>query len=179
MKENVVMDSDAIKRALTRMTYEIIERNKGTEDIVIVGIKTRGEYLGQRIVNRLKELEDINIPFLPIDISAYRDDVDEQTLQEIAHQSIVDSEIDLEGKHIFLVDDVLQTGRTVRAAMDAVMDIGRASRISLVVLIDRGHRELPIRADIIGKNIPTSKAESVDVQVKEIDEQDLVVIRNS
>ena len=179
MKENIVMDSDAIKRALTRMTYEIIERNKGTEDIVIVGIKTRGEYLGQRIVNRLKELEDINIPFLPIDISAYRDDVDEQTLQEIAHQSIVDSEIDLEGKHIFLVDDVLQTGRTVRAAMDAVMDIGRASRISLVVLIDRGHRELPIRADIIGKNIPTSKAESVDVQVKEIDEQDLVVIRNS
>lgn len=179
MKENIVMDSDAIKRALTRMTYEIIERNKGTEDIVIVGIKTRGEFLGQRIVNRLKELEDIKIPFLPIDISAYRDDVDEQTLQEITHQSIVDSEIDLEGKHIFLVDDVLQTGRTVRAAMDAVMDIGRASRISLVVLVDRGHRELPIRADIIGKNIPTSKAESVDVLVKEIDKQDLVVIRNS
>ncbi len=178
MKENIVMDSDAIKRALTRMTYEIIERNKGTDDIVIVGIKTRGEYIGQRIVNRLKELEGIAIPFLPIDISAYRDDVDEQTLQEIAEQSIVDSEIDLEGKHIFLVDDVLQTGRTVRAAMDAVMDIGRASRISLVVLIDRGHRELPIRADIIGKNIPTSKSESVDVLVKEIDEQDLVVIRD-
>lgn len=177
MKENIVLDSDAIKRALTRMTYEIIERNKGTEDMVIVGIKTRGEYIGQRIVNRLKELEGIEIPFIPIDISAYRDDVDEQTLQDIAEQSIVDSEIDLEGKHIFLVDDVLQTGRTVRAAMDAVMDIGRASRISLVVLIDRGHRELPIRADIIGKNIPTSKSESVDVLVKEIDEQDLVVIR--
>lgn len=177
MKENTVMDADAIKRALTRMTYEIIERNKGTEDIVIVGIKTRGEYLGERIVNRLKELEDADIPFLPIDISAYRDDVDQETLQEITHQSILESKVNLEDKHIFLVDDVLQTGRTVRAAMDAVMDIGRASRISLVVLVDRGHRELPIRADIVGKNIPTSKTESVDVQVKEKDEQDLVVIK--
>ncbi len=177
MKENIVMDSDAIKRALTRMTYELIERNKGTENLVIVGIKTRGEYLGKRIVSRLKELEGVDIPFLAIDISAYRDDVDEETMQEITHQSIIDSAIDLEGKHVFLVDDVLQTGRTIRAAMDAVMDIGRASRISLVVLVDRGHRELPIRADIVGKNIPTSKAESVEVQVTEIDEQDTVIIR--
>lgn len=177
MKENIVMDSEAIKRALTRMTYEIIERNKGTENIVIVGIKTRGEHLGKRIVNRLKELEGAEVPFLAIDISAYRDDVDEETLQEITHQSIINSKIDLEGKHIFLVDDVLQTGRTVRAAMDAVMDIGRASRISLVVLVDRGHRELPIRPDIIGKNIPTSKAESVDAQLEEVDPRDAVIIR--
>ncbi len=177
MKKNIVMDADAIKRALTRMTYEIIERNKGIEDMVIVGIKTRGEYLGERIVKRLKELEGVELPFLAIDISAYRDDVDEETRQEITHQSIRDSTVDLAGKHIFLVDDVLQSGRTVRAAMDAVMDIGRASRISLVVLVDRGHRELPIRADIIGKNLPTSKGESVDVLVEEVDKKDAVIIR--
>lgn len=178
VKENKVMDANAIKRALTRMTYEIIERNKGTENIVIAGIKTRGEFLGKRIVNRLKELEDVDIPFIALDISAYRDDLNQNELKEITHQSITASEVVLEGKHVFLIDDVLQTGRTIRAGMDAVMDVGRASRISLVVLIDRGHRELPIRADIIGKNLPTSKSESVNVLVKEIDNEDVVVIRD-
>lgn len=177
MSQNIVMDSDAIKRALTRMTYEIIERNKGTEDIVLVGIKTRGEYLGQRMATRIKELEGIEIPFIALDISAYRDDLDEQLLNESSNDSIIKNSIDLTGKHVFLVDDVLQTGRTIRAAMDAIMDVGRASRISLAVLIDRGHRELPIRADIVGKNLPTSKSEIVNVQLSEHDGEDNVIIQ--
>lgn len=179
MSENIVMDADAIKRALTRMTYEIIERNKGVEDIVIVGIKTRGEFLANRIVKRLKELEGVSVPSTSLDISAYRDDLDNGSLQAITNNSIIESGIDLAGKHVFLVDDVLFTGRTIRAAMDAVMDAGRASRISLVALIDRGHRELPIRADIVGKNIPTSKTESVKVRVEELDQEDTVIIVKS
>lgn len=177
MKKNIVMDQDAINRALTRMTYEIIERNKGTEDIILVGIKTRGEYLGERMAVRLKELEGVDIPFIALDISAYRDDIDKGTLKEKSENSITQSKIDLRGKHVFLVDDVLQTGRTIRAAMDAVMDVGRASRISLAVLVDRGHRELPIRADIVGKNLPTSKAERVDVHLMEHDGEDTVIIQ--
>lgn len=171
------MDQDAINRALTRMTYEIIERNKGTEDIILVGIKTRGEYLGERMAVRLKELEGVDIPFIALDISAYRDDIDKGTLKEKSENSITQSKIDLREKHVFLVDDVLQTGRTIRAAMDAVMDVGRASRISLAVLVDRGHRELPIRADIVGKNLPTSKAERVDVHLMEHDGEDTVIIQ--
>lgn len=173
---NVVLDSDAIKRALTRMTYEVIERNKGTDNIVIVGIKTRGEYLGERIAKRLKELEGVEVPFMSLDISAYRDDVDAGMIDEGVHHSISPNDIDLTDKHVFLVDDVLYTGRTIRAAMDAVMDVGRASHISLVALIDRGHRELPIRADIVGKNIPTSKVERVKVNLIEQDDEDSVII---
>lgn len=176
MEENTVMDRAAIKRALTRMTYEIIERNKGTGDIVIVGIKTRGEFLGQRMADRLKELEGVDVPFVALDISAYRDDVDDDAVKEASNNLLAESSIDLTDKHIFLVDDVLQTGRTIRAAMDAVMDAGRASRISLAVLIDRGHRELPLRADIVGKNLPTSKSELVDVHLSEHDGKDEVVI---
>lgn len=177
MVENIVMDSEAIKRALTRMTYELIERNKGTEDMVIVGIKTRGEYIGQRMVTRLKELEGVDVPFVALDISAYRDDLDNNLLEEAPNNSITESALDLTNKHVFLVDDVLQTGRTIRAAMDAVMDAGRASRISLAVLVDRGHRELPIRADIVGKNLPTSKAELVNVHLNEHDDLDQVMIK--
>lgn len=176
MKDNKVMDADAIKRVLTRMTYEIIERNKGISDIVIVGIQTRGEYIGQRIVNRLRDLESAEVPFVALDISGYRDDVDRKIAPEEIKNSILESRIDLTNKHVFLVDDVLYTGRTIRAAMDAVMDAGRASRISLVSLIDRGHRELPIRADIVGKNIPTSKSETVKVHLEELDGNDSVVI---
>lgn len=174
--ENIVMDKDSIKRALTRMTYEIIERNKGTEDIVIVGIKTRGETIGLRIVEQLKHLEDIKVPFAALDISAYRDDLADGALADVANNSIIESKINLTGKHVFLVDDVLFTGRTIRAAMDAVMDAGRASRISLVVLVDRGHRELPISADIVGKNLPTSRKELVQVHLEEIDVEDSVII---
>lgn len=176
MMSNIVLDDDAMKRALTRMTYEIIERNKGTDNMIIVGIKTRGEYLGQRITQKLTELEGVNIPFVSLDISAYRDDIAAGTIEEGVHRSISPNNIDLTDKHVFLVDDVLYTGRTIRAAMDAVMDAGRARRISLVALIDRGHRELPIRADIVGKNIPTSKDERVKVCLTEHDGEDNVII---
>ena len=173
-----VLDEDAIKRALTRMTYEIIERNKGLEDIVIAGIKPRGEHLGNRITERLKELEGIDVPFVTLDISAYRDDVVGVTNNPEKQPAISSKDVDFTGKHVFLVDDVLYTGRTIRAAMDAVMDTGRASKISLVALIDRGHRELPIRADIIGKNIPTAKTERVKVNLTEYDGEDSVIIAN-
>lgn len=177
MKENIVMDQAAIKRALTRMTYEMVERNKGTKDIIIVGIKTRGEFLGKRIADQLKDLEGVDVPFVALDISAYRDDVDEVSDKVLYKNLLVESPIDLKNKHVFLVDDVLQTGRTIRAAMDAVMDAGRPSRISLAVLIDRGHRELPLRADIVGKNLPTSKSELVDVHLSEYDTHDQVIIQ--
>lgn len=177
MKENIVMDQAAIKRALTRMTYEMVERNKGTKDIIIVGIKTRGEFLGKRIADQLKNLEGVDVPFVALDISAYRDDVDEVSDKVLYKNLLVESPIDLKNKHVFLVDDVLQTGRTIRAAMDAVMDAGRPSRISLAVLIDRGHRELPLRADIVGKNLPTSKSELVDVHLSEYDTHDQVIIQ--
>lgn len=170
-----IVDAEAMRRALTRMTYELIERNKGIDDIVIVGIKTRGAYIGERMVARIKELEGVTVPFVALDIAAYRDD---KVVSDAERESIKNNlPADLTGKHIFLVDDVLYTGRTIRAAMDAIMDSGRPERISLVVLVDRGHRELPIRPDIIGKNIPTSKTEQVTVNLKEKDGQDNVMLQ--
>lgn len=171
--EKEIMDAMAMKRALTRITYEIIERNKGVEEIVLIGIKTRGVYLARRIADRLKQLEGIDIPVGELDIAAYRDDIHDIK----AHERTVDQnliELDLEGKKVILVDDVLFTGRTIRAAMDAVMDVARPSQIALAVLVDRGHRELPIRADFVGKNIPTAQNEKINVFVNEIDDEDLV-----
>ena len=159
----------AVKRALTRMTYEIIERNKGIDNLVIVGIKTRGAYLAQRIAKRLEQLEGASVPVGELDISMYRDDrkhTDDPVVKDSQLQ------FDITGKHVILVDDVLFTGRTIRAALDALMDQGRPDRINLAVLVDRGHRELPIRPDFIGKNIPTAMDEQVAVYVKEIDGKD-------
>ncbi|GAB5052297.1 bifunctional pyr operon transcriptional regulator/uracil phosphoribosyltransferase PyrR [Pediococcus ethanolidurans] len=175
--EKEIMDTMAMKRALTRITYEIIERNRGVEDLVIIGIKTRGVFLAQRIAERLKQLENVEVPVGELNVTAYRDDV---------HQLDNDSklpgkphfEFSLEGKKVILVDDVLYTGRTIRAAMDAIMDIGRPKRINLAILVDRGHRELPIRADFVGKNIPTAQNEKIEVSVSEIDEEDSVKIVN-
>ena len=164
-----IYDEMAVKRALTRMTYEIIERNKEIKDLVIVGIKTWGAYLAHRIAKRLEQLEGAKVPVGELDISMYRDD------RKHKDDSIVqDSQLkfDITGKHVILVDDVLFTGRTIRAALDALMDQSRPDRINLVVLVDRGHRELPIRPDFIGKNIPTSMDEQVAVYVKEIDGKD-------
>lgn len=164
-----IYDEMAVKRALTRMTYEIIERNKGIDNLVIVGIKTRGAYLAQRIAKRLEQLEGASVPVGELDISMYRDD------RKHADDPVVkDSQLqfDITGKHVILVDDVLFTGRTIRAALDALMDQGRPDRINLAVLVDRGHRELPIRPDFIGKNIPTAMDEQVAVYVKEIDGKD-------
>ena len=166
-----VSDAITMKRALTRMTYEIIEKNKGVDGIVLVGIKTRGIYLAKRIAARLQQLEDVTIPVGELDISLYRDDVHHDP--EAKHEPIVkNSQIgfDINDKHVILVDDVLFTGRSVRAAMDALMDYGRAKCIKLAVLVDRGHRELPIRADFVGKNLPTSRDEKIlcDFNNKEV-----------
>ena len=164
-----IYDEMAVKRALTRMTYEIIERNKGIDNLVIVGIKTRGAYLAHRIAKRLEQLEGASVPVGELDISMYRDDrkhTDDPVVKDSQLQ------FDITGKHVILVDDVLFTGRTIRAALDALMDQGRPDRINLAVLVDRGHRELPIRPDFIGKNIPTAMDEQVAVYVKEIDGKD-------
>lgn len=175
-KEIEVVDAAAMKRALTRITYEIIERNKGIEDLVLVGIKTRGIYIARRIADRLKQLESVDIPVGELDISLYRDDVhtSDGREPEINGSNIP---VSIEGKQVILVDDVLYTGRTIRAALDALMDIARPRKISLAVLVDRGHRELPIRADFVGKNIPTSLDEQIKVEVEELDGLDKVSIQ--
>lgn len=183
MQGKEVVDAVTMKRALTRITYEIIERNKGIQDIVLVGIKTRGIYIAQRIAERLKQLEHTEVPVGELDITLYRDDMDGQSMKERSleepelHSS--DIPVSLEGKEVILIDDVLFTGRTIRAAMDAVMDLGRPRKISLAVLVDRGHRELPIRADYVGKNIPTSMAEEIIVEVEEKDGADRILIAST
>lgn len=172
-----LFDSIAIKRALTRITYEIIERNKGTDNLVLIGIKTRGIYLAQRIAKRIQELEGIEIPVGELDITLYRDDRHDASLNQ---DPVVKSEkvgVDINDKNVVLVDDVLYTGRTIRAAMDALMDKGRPNRISVAVLVDRGHRELPIRADYVGKNIPTSLDEQIAVRVIEFDGKDNIELK--
>lgn len=174
MQAKEVVDQVTMKRALTRITYEIIERNHSIQDIVLVGIKTRGIYIASRIAERLKQLEDIDIPVGELDITLYRDDKKETPEEPELHSS--DIPVSLEGKEVILIDDVLYTGRTIRAAMDAVMDFGRPRKISLAVLVDRGHRELPIRADYVGKNIPTSRAEEILVEMQELDGQDRIMI---
>ncbi|KRL78315.1 pyrimidine operon regulatory protein Uracil phosphoribosyltransferase [Lactobacillus delbrueckii subsp. indicus DSM 15996] len=169
-----IMDEAGIRRALTRMSYEIVERNKGTENLVLIGIKTRGWYLAKRIGDRLAKIEDSQLSVLSLDISAYRDDLSQEEKDKAI--ASFDTSFDLTGKTVILVDDVLYTGRTIRAALDAIMDQGRPDKIALAVLIDRGHRELPIRPDFIGKNIPTAASEDVQVQVSEIDGTDAVKI---
>ncbi|EOT29328.1 bifunctional pyr operon transcriptional regulator/uracil phosphoribosyltransferase PyrR [Enterococcus saccharolyticus] len=173
MSKKEVIDAVTMKRALTRITYEIIERNRGIENLVLVGIKTRGIYIAQRIAQRLQQLENVEVPVGELDITLYRDDHKETSEAEL-HSS--DIPVSLEGKEVILVDDVLYTGRTIRAALDAVMDYGRPKRISLAVLVDRGHRELPIRADFVGKNIPTALTEEIIVEMEETDGVDRILI---
>ncbi|KAF1302489.1 bifunctional pyr operon transcriptional regulator/uracil phosphoribosyltransferase PyrR [Enterococcus sp. JM9B] len=174
MSRKEVVDAVTMKRALTRITYEIIERNHGIEDLVLVGIKTRGIYLAQRIAERLKQLEEIEVPVGELDITLYRDDHKITNEDPEVHSSSIP--IALEGKEVMVIDDVLFTGRTIRAALDAIMDFGRPRKISLAVLVDRGHRELPIRADYVGKNIPTSLTEEIIVEMEEVDGQDRILI---
>jgi pyrimidine operon attenuation protein/uracil phosphoribosyltransferase len=168
-----IVDAMAMQRALTRITYEIIEKNKGVNSLVIVGIKTRGVFIGQHIAKRLKQLENVDIPVGELDISAYRDDYD----AAVAVANKQELNVNIDGKRVILVDDVLYTGRTIRAALDALMDNGRPAVVNLAVLVDRGHRELPVRADFVGKNIPTSATERIKVNVKEVDGYDAVEIR--
>lgn len=164
-----IVDGSSMQRALTRITYEIIEQNKGVENLVFVGIKTRGVYLAKRLASRMKQLEDVTVPVASLDITLYRDDRHRPDHRQEPEVKTMSLDVDITDKHVILVDDVLFTGRTVRAALDALMDIGRPKRISLAVLVDRGHRELPIRPDFVGKNIPTSTNETVHVAVEEYD----------
>lgn len=175
-KKAEILDKAAINRALTRMSHEILEKNKGGEEIVLVGIKTRGVPLAKRLQEKIKQIESIEVPVGEIDITLYRDDLEKVSTNSDPEIKSATIDEDLSGKNVILIDDVLFTGRTVRAAMDAVMDIGRPSLIQLGVLVDRGHRELPIRADYVGKNIPTSDKEIIVVQLNEIDENDQVSI---
>ena len=174
VKKNVIMDADAMRRAIVRISHEIIERNKGVENVVLVGIRTRGVPIAKRLAAVIGKIENVQIPVGMLDITLYRDDLSTLAYNPIVHGTEID--FDLSGKIVILVDDVLYTGRTIRAALDAVMDMGRPQAIQLAVLIDRGHRELPIRADFAGKNVPTSRKEVVDVSLSEQDEADEVVI---
>ncbi len=175
----VIMDEKAIGRALTRISHEIIEKNKGIENCVLVGIKTRGIYIAQRLAERIEKIEGSKVPVGEVDITLYRDDVlKKESNNEPLFEGIF-VETDLNEKIVVLVDDVLYTGRTVRAAMDAIMDRGRPSKIELAVLIDRGHRELPISPDFVGKNVPTARMENVLVELKEVDQEDQVSIQEN
>lgn len=170
----VLLDEKAIERSLTRLAHEIIERNKGIENIVIVGIRSRGVPIAKKIAEKIKSIEGVVVPVGELDITLYRDDLTKKVVEPDVKGLSVDFDID--NKIVVLVDDVIYTGRTVRAAMDALIDLGRPSAIQLAVLVDRGHRELPIRPDFVGKNIPTSSKEIVKVKVDEIDGTSEVVI---
>lgn len=176
MKEKAtLMDDKAIGRAITRISHEIIEKNKGIEDIVLVGIKTRGVPIANRISKKIEKIEGSAVNTGEIDITLYRDDLKKVDIDPVINGSNIDFSID--DKIVILVDDVLYTGRTVRAALDAVMDVGRPRSIQLAVLVDRGHRELPVRADYVGKNVPTSKSEIISVKLVETDQEDSVTIK--
>ncbi|HLR64133.1 MAG TPA: bifunctional pyr operon transcriptional regulator/uracil phosphoribosyltransferase PyrR [Pseudogracilibacillus sp.] len=173
-KKTTLLDQAAINRALTRIAHEILERNKGGDNLVLVGIQTRGVPLAKRIQEKIKQIEDLTLPIGELDITMYRDDVTEKTTDPTILSTNIDT--NLKDKTVVLIDDVLYTGRTVRSAMDAVMDIDRPSQIQLAVLIDRGHRELPIRADYVGKNIPTAEHEVIVANLEETDGMDEVSI---
>ena len=167
-----LMGEREINRALTRIAHEIIERNKGSQNVALVGVHTRGVPIAERLKQRIEEFEGTEIPLGKIDITLYGDDLTEIALQPIVHNT--DVEFDVSRYRIVLCDDVLYTGRTTRAALDALIDMGRPQSIQYAVLVDRGHRELPIRADYVGKNIPTSRHELVQVRLAEIDGEDRV-----
>ncbi|BDP42391.1 bifunctional protein PyrR [Deinococcus aetherius] len=171
-----ILTADEVRRALTRIAHEIVERNKGAENLALIGIHTRGIPLAGRLAAKLSELEGVDVPTGRLDITLYRDD-----LTEIAHQPIIrETQVpfDLARRRVVLVDDVLYTGRTVRAALDALIDLGRPESIQLAVLVDRGHRELPIRADYVGKNLPSARSEVVKVRLTETDGVDLVELHD-
>ena len=175
VEKTVLMDAQAIKRALTRISHEIIEKNKGVKDIVIVGIRTRGVPLAERIAMEIEKIEGTKVPVGILDITLYRDDLSTLAYQPVVHPTQMP--VDITDKTIVLIDDVLYTGRTIRAALDALIDMGRPKVIQLAVLVDRGHRELPIRADYVGKNVPTAGKEIVSVQISTVDEIEQVVLK--
>ena len=175
MVEKLLMSPDDVRRALTRIAHEVLERNHGVDGLVLVGMHTRGVPLAQRLAERIGQNEGQDIPVGALDIGRYRDDV---PVRDRSSNHATEMPVDIGDRKVVLVDDVLFTGRSIRAAMDALMDLGRPCLIQLAVLVDRGHRELPIRADYVGKNIPTSLGERVEVRLKEVDGADGVVLQN-
>ena len=169
-----VADSEGLDRILTRIAHEILEKNKGSKNLVLMGMRTRGEFLAKRIQQKLKLIDDTDIPFGVLDVTLYRDDF--RTRIKQPEVSVSDITFDINEKDIILIDDVLYTGRTVRSAMNAIMDLGRPASIQLCILVDRGHRELPIRADYVGKNVPTSQNEEIKVRMSEVDEEDAIYL---
>jgi pyrimidine operon attenuation protein/uracil phosphoribosyltransferase len=168
-----VMDAADVDRAVRRIAHEILERNHGSDDIVLLGIQTRGVPLAQRLASVIEEIESAPVPVGSLDIGMYRDDLDRRPKQPLG---ATDVPVRLGGRTVVLIDDVLYTGRTVRAALDALADLGRPNRVQLAALVDRGHRELPIRPDYVGKNVPTSRSERVTVHLAERDGEDAVII---
>ena len=168
-----VMEADDVRRALLRVAHEIVEANKGTDDLVLVGIRTRGAPLADRLASAIASFEGVDLPSGALDVTLYRDDVALRRPRSLESTTVP---TDIDGRVVVLVDDVLYTGRTIRAAFDAVLDLGRPKAIRLAVLVDRGHREFPIRADHVGKNLPTASDEVVKVHVREIDGEDAVLI---
>ena len=169
-----VLDAEALRRALVRIAHEVVERNKGTAELAIVGIRTRGAILAQRLAKAIEAIDNHPVQVGVLDITLYRDDLSRIAPNPIVHATEIPFDID--GFHLILVDDVLFTGRTIRAALNAISDLGRPKTIQLAVLVDRGHRELPIRADYVGKNIPTNVSEHVEVRLNELDEKEEVVL---
>lgn len=169
-----IIDEVGLRRTVTRLAHEILERNRGAENLVIVGVRTRGVYLAQRIIHAIEKIEGKRLPLGILDITMYRDDFRQRLKQPVVQQT--DIPFDIYEKDVVLVDDVLYTGRTTRAALEALMSFGRPARIQLAVLVDRGHRELPIKPDYVGKNIPTSIGEEVQVKMQEIDGEDSVLL---
>ena len=169
-----IIDAEGMSRTIARLTHEILERNRGMQDVVLVGMRTRGEYLAQRLAQKMESIEGSSPPLGVLDVTLYRDDYRQRLRQTVVQSTEIPSGI--EEKIVVLVDDVLYTGRSVRAAMGALMDIGRPAEIQLAILLDRGHRELPICADFIGKNIPTAPNEEVQVKMQEIDDEDAVYL---
>ena len=176
MDATKIMDKDSVRRAMLRIAHEVLEKNKGVEGLCIIGIRTRGAILAARLNECIKQIEGSALPLGILDITLYRDDLTLIANQPVVKETLID--FDITDKKLILVDDVLYTGRTIRAALDALIDFGRPANIQLAVLIDRGHRELPIRAEYVGKNIPTSKHQNVKVVLEEVDEkQDQVLVK--
>jgi pyrimidine operon attenuation protein / uracil phosphoribosyltransferase len=169
-----VVDQEGLNRVITRIAHEILERNKGTKNLALIGMRTRGEFLARRIFEKIKQIENIEIPLGVLDVTLYRDDF--RTRLKQPEVSVSDMTFDINDKDVILIDDVLYTGRTVRSALNALMDFGRPSSIQFFVLVDRGHRELPIRADYVGKNIPTASSEEIKVKMQEIDGEDAIYL---
>lgn len=172
-----LIDQEGFNRTITRLAHEILEKNKGSKNLVLIGMRTRGEFIGSRILQKIKEIDNSEPNFGVLDVTLYRDDF--RTRLKQPQIGVTNITFNINEKDVILIDDVLYTGRTVRSALDALMDLGRPSTIQLCVLVDRGHRELPIRADFVGKNIPTSINEEVRVRVNEVDGEDAVYLVNA